>query len=80
MNLEDCVRIRNTAPQSQLSTKERELNVKAAFAVRRKLEYRHVAIVDDVITTGYTVAELSSQLLKAGVKRVDVWACARAVK
>jgi predicted amidophosphoribosyltransferase len=36
-----------------------------------------VAVVDDVVTTGSTVSELTRVLLKAGVKRVDVWAVAR---
>ncbi len=78
LNFKDCLRIRNTKPQAQLSLVERGLNVRSAFGVRRQLKYRHVALIDDVITTGHTVAELSSQLLKAGVERVDVWALSRA--
>jgi len=38
-----------------------------------------VAIVDDVITTGSTVNELRRVLLAAGVRRVEVWAVARAL-
>jgi predicted amidophosphoribosyltransferase len=37
----------------------------------------HVALVDDVMTTGATVRECSKVLLNAGVKRVDVWVMAR---
>lgn len=78
LNFKDCVRVRNTAPQAQLSGEKRRLNVHLAFAVQREFKYRHVALVDDVITTGHTATELSSQLIKAGIERVDVWALARA--
>ena len=77
LNLKDCVRIRNTTPQSQLSGRERQLNVRLAFAIQGELKYQHVALVDDVVTTGHTAAELSSELIKAGVERVDIWALAR---
>ena len=38
---------------------------------------RHVAIVDDVMTTGATAAELARVLKEAGARRVDVWVVAR---
>jgi len=38
----------------------------------------HVAIIDDVMTTGNTVNELARMLKTAGVQNVDVWVCARA--
>jgi predicted amidophosphoribosyltransferase len=38
----------------------------------------HVAILDDVMTTGATLAECTRVLRRAGVQRVDVWALARA--
>lgn len=41
------------------------------------LSWSHVAILDDVVTTGSTVAELSRVLRKAGVRRIQVWAVAR---
>jgi predicted amidophosphoribosyltransferase len=39
----------------------------------------HVAIVDDVMTTGSTAAELRAVLYAAGVSRVELWAVARAL-
>jgi predicted amidophosphoribosyltransferase len=38
----------------------------------------HVAIVDDVMTTGATLREATRVLRRAGVERVDAWALARA--
>jgi predicted amidophosphoribosyltransferase len=38
----------------------------------------HVVIVDDVMTTGATLAECARTVKRAGVARVDVWAMARA--
>jgi predicted amidophosphoribosyltransferase len=73
-----CRRVRNTPPQAGLSAPERRRNLRAAFSVDGSIPYRHVALVDDIITTGQTVAELARALHKAGVERVDVWAFARA--
>ncbi len=73
-----CLRIRRTAPQTELDARQRRVNVRRAFRLTRTLPVRHVAIVDDVMTTGTTVNELARTLRRAGVRRVDVWACARA--
>ncbi len=73
-----CKRTRFTTPQANLAAHLRQRNIKGAFAVNKDIPYQHVALVDDVVTTGSTVTELTRQLLEAGVKRVDVWALARA--
>lgn len=78
LELQSCIRAKATQPQTELKAKERLRNVRHAFAVVRPIAAEHVAILDDVITTGATVNELAKALRKAGVKRVDVWACARA--
>jgi len=71
-------RIRATDPQADLPAKLRYRNIKGAFAVAPGFAARHVAIVDDVMTTGYTVNELAATLRRAGVATVSVWVCARA--
>ena len=78
LSLNDCIRQRDTPHQAVLSAKKRRTNIKHAFLVRNRPTTGHVAIVDDVMTTGATVAELAIALKKAGVARADVWACARA--
>ena len=76
-------RVRDTPSQTSMSMEERHRNVRGAFAVngsgslRRLLAAGHVAVVDDVMTTGSTLAEMKCALLAAGVRRVDLWAVAR---
>ena len=74
-------RIIATRTQTELSAKERKRNVHGVFTLTRPVipEYRHVVIVDDVVTTGATVSEMAKLLKASGVTRVDVWACARAI-
>ena len=70
-------RLRATPPQSNLAARRRHANLRAAFAVEASLP-PHVAILDDVVTTGATVEALSRALRRAGVREVSVWALARA--
>lgn len=65
-----------TLDQSSLQLKERKKNIKDAFIVLHKLP-KHIAIIDDVMTTGETVKQLAIILKKHGVKKVDVWCLAR---
>lgn len=72
-------RSRETAVQSGMNAAARRRNVKDAFAITRTMLPAHVAIVDDVVTTGSTCREIAKLLKGAGVGRVDVWALARTV-
>jgi len=74
-----CVRARATLPQPGLSPAARRANLRGAFVMRRALGYRHVAIVDDVITTTSTVSELARSLRHGGAERIDVWALCRSM-
>ncbi len=61
-------RMRNTRTQTKLTTSERKNNVSSAFTYvdkRNVLPNRNIAIVDDVITTGATIAEFSRILPKS---------------
>jgi len=71
------VRVAATREQSGLSLRERKINVRGAFALRRQPHAAHVALVDDVLTTGSTASEAARVLKSAGVGRVEVWAVAR---
>lgn len=74
-----CRRTRNTRPQTELRARQRHSNVRGAFTTAGRLEARHVAVVDDVVTTGHTTDELARVLKARGAERVEVWAAARAV-
>lgn len=77
LDLHSCTRSLATRPQAELPAEKRAGNLKNAFRVAQA-PCAHVAILDDVVTTGATVNELAKALRKAGVQRVDVWALARA--
>ena len=70
-------RPRATQSQSGLSAAQREHNVRKAFAYAPKHEYRHVALVDDIVTTGSTVTEITKLLHRGGVEFDEVRALAR---
>lgn len=73
-----CIKLKNTAQQSSLSASKRQKNLKNAFGLSDSINKQHVAILDDVMTTGNTVSEITFLLKKAGVGRVDILCCARA--
>lgn len=69
-------RQRHTATQTQLTRLQRQKNLQHAFSATA-LPYRHVALLDDVITTGSTMKELTALLHAQGVTVVEVWAPCR---
>ena len=75
------LRIRETPHQADLPLDRRAANVRGAFAVeplrRREVEGRRIALVDDVLTTGATAAEMARTLLDAGAAQVRLWVLAR---
>ncbi len=71
------IRSRNTRPQADLGLQQRSRNLRGAFSIRRRIRYRHVAIVDDVMTSGHTVNQLARCLRRAGAKNIQVWTLAR---
>lgn len=73
-----AIRRRDTGHQADLPARERAANMRGAFQVPAAAAGCRVAIIDDVITTGHTVAELAGTLVAAGAERVEVWAPARA--
>lgn len=75
------LRVKDSPHQLELPPEERTANVRDVFAVeplrRAELQGLHVAVVDDVMTTGATCAELARVLKQAGTRRVSAWALAR---
>lgn len=82
VNDKACSRQLDTPHQQGLSAKQRRRNLRHAFGVNRDQLDRtgpcqHVALIDDVMTTGTTAQILAVQLRRAGVERVDIWCLAR---
>ena len=73
-------RTRATASQSGLSAAQRIDNLRGAFAWQSGNDYRHVALVDDIVTTGATADAICRVLHAAGVESVRIWALARALR
>lgn len=72
-------RIRATPPQVGLPWKERAKSVRGAFACSVDLSGKHVAILDDVMTTGTSLHELGRALRKQGATEISAWVVARTV-
>jgi ComF family protein len=72
-------RVRDTPPQMGLSASARRTNLQGALiADRSKIEGRRIAILDDVVTTGATMAAATRIARAAGAERIEIWAVARA--
>ncbi len=72
-----CRRVLATPPQAGLDQGARRRNLRGAFTAQTPLPWAHIAIVDDVMTTGSTVSELALVLRRAGAGTIDIWAVAR---
>lgn len=84
LSLNTCVRVRDTPPQSSLSRTARNKNMRQAFACTQdfgtqNLAGQHIAIVDDVMTSGASLNEVARTLREAGAKEVSAWVVARAL-
>lgn len=71
-----CVRAKAMSPQTGLDRTERLRNLKGVFELKGSPP-AHVAIVDDIVTTGATAQQLALTLKGGGAQRVSVWALAR---
>jgi predicted amidophosphoribosyltransferase len=71
------LRTRQGPAQAELPWKERARNIRGAFAAARRYDGLHVAVVDDVMTTGATLGEIAKTLKAAGAARVSNWVLAR---
>lgn len=74
------LRRRATRPQQSLSAHERQYNLQHAFICSRSIHGLHIALLDDIVTTGNTVDEISHLLLENGAASVQVWCLCRTLK
>jgi ComF family protein len=71
------VRPASRQPQTMLPWSARARNVRGAFTCVGDVHMLRIAVVDDVMTTGATLAEATRTLLAAGASRIDAWVVAR---
>lgn len=74
---EACRRIRDTPPQAGLDLKARRRNLRDAFRCNLDLTGKHVALVDDVMTSGTSLDELGKVIRASGAVAVSAWVVAR---
>jgi ComF family protein len=72
-----AVRTRLSPPQASLPLKARVKNMKQAFVCTGRFDGLRIALVDDVMTTGASLNELSRTFKNAGAKQVECWVIAR---
>jgi ComF family protein len=75
-----CRRLRDTPSQTSLPWHERSNNVRGAFSCDIDLSGKHIALVDDVFTTGASLNELAVAVKSRGANRVSAWVVARTIK
>ncbi len=75
--LHACRRTRDTPAQSGLDARARRRNPVGAFAASHAVRGKRIAIIDDVYTSGSTIAAVTHALLHAGATRVEAWCVAR---
>lgn len=74
------IRIRETRTQVGLTVAERKENVRGAFQARERfVRGKNILLMDDVATTGATLAEGAAALMNAGAKSVYGLTLARAL-
>lgn len=77
-----CQRNRDTPAQLSLPAKDRRRNLRDAFDITLPLSVtgeaiRHIALIDDVMTTGATLESLAKTVKKSGAETVTLWSLAR---
>ncbi|EDP58865.1 ComF-related protein [Vibrio sp. AND4] len=70
-------RIKNLPSQRGNKKASREQNLDGAFVLKGEVNFPHLAIVDDVVTTGSTVRQLCHLLLEVGVESIDIYCICR---
>ncbi|HDL7707580.1 TPA: DNA utilization protein GntX [Yersinia enterocolitica] len=70
-------RIRATPPQQQLKAAARRKNMQGIFRCMESVRGQHIALLDDVVTTGSTVNEIAKLLWAEGIASLQVWCICR---
>jgi ComF family protein len=80
LEMDIALRVLATDPQAGLPLAKRSKNIRGAFACTRDMSGKHVALLDDVMTSGASLNELADTLKAAGAARVECWVAARTLR
>jgi len=69
----------DTVAQASLTFKERKKNIQHAFKLDNKDVPKHIALIDDVLTSGHTANAAAKLFKRAGTNTIEVWTIARAI-
>lgn len=72
------IKTKETKPQSELNERDRFLNIKSAFVLKKEINFSKIILVDDIITTTATVSEISKVLKKGGINEIYIFSLCRA--
>jgi len=70
----------NTPPQASLPFKQRKTNIQRAFSLTDENIPAHIALIDDVLTTGHTANAAAKLLRQKGVETIELWTIARTIR
>ena len=68
----DLIRRNHYSKAQALKDKEHRLETENTFSITKEISGKHVLIVDDVFTTGNTLATIAWEILKAGDNKVSI--------
>jgi ComF family protein len=74
------IRSRDTAPQASLPYDQRKRNMRRAFMLNDSVLPNHIALIDDVLTTGHTVNAAAKLFRPEGVSDIELWTIARTIR
>lgn len=74
------IKLLDTKSQASIPFKARKKNIQDAFQVIQSDVPAHIALIDDVLTTGHTANAAAKPLRKAGATRIEVWTVARTIR
>ena len=69
---------RHTEPQHKLGRQDRKTNIQGAFKRVKGVENKTILVIDDVVTTGFTLDEAARTLLESGARKVHALALTQA--
>lgn len=77
LDIKSLKRIHHTKPQSELTEKERELNLVDAFRCIKPIRAKYIALFDDMMTTGETTNAAYQILKQSGIANIEMWYCSK---